>query len=76
MKIIQKSDNTAEDNLCDINNVEIRQDLPRDERIKDFIHQIKNPYCFLCGDVVVEVEYSTNGVSIDDCLREYLQGQE
>ena len=33
------------DKLVDIRDVVINTDLPKEERIKDYIRQIKNPYC-------------------------------
>ena len=41
------------DSLADINNVQINKHLPREKRIAEFLWQIKNPYCFRCGKVVV-----------------------
>lgn len=33
----------------DIRDVEIDPEQPKEERIKSFIRQIKNPYCFKVG---------------------------
>ena len=33
------------DELVDIRDVKINTDLPQEERMKDFVKQIKNPYC-------------------------------
>ena len=73
MKKLHNEGFEEENRLCDINDVTIRMDLPQEERIKDYLRQIKNPYCFRCGDIIVEVEYGADGLSIDDCLKEYLQ---
>ena len=42
-----------ESELVDISTVKINTDLPVKERIKDYIRQIKNPYCYLDHGVVV-----------------------
>jgi hypothetical protein len=47
--------------------------LPIAERIEQYLTQIKNPYCFLCGKTPVQVSFSTDGKSIDDAVFSYLQ---
>ena len=39
-------DLTTPDTLVDINDRSVNKDLPKPERIKEYIRQIKNPYCF------------------------------
>lgn len=51
----------------------IDRTLPKEERIKDFIRQIKNPYCYKCGDVVVKVEFSDTDLTLEDCMEHYLR---
>jgi len=41
--------------LVDIKTVKVNTDLPVEERKKDYIRQVKNPYCFKCGKVVVKM---------------------
>ena len=62
-------DLTNSDTLVDINDISVNNDLPKPERIKEYIRQIKNPYCFKCGNFVVTVKYSDKGLSIEDCLQ-------
>ena len=57
------------ESLVDINDISVDKNLPKSERIKEYIRQIKNPYCFKCGDFVVIARYSNNGLSIEDCLQ-------
>ena len=47
----ERNRNTFEE-LVDIRDVKIDRTLPSDERIRSFIEQIKNPYCFKVGDTV------------------------
>lgn len=62
-------DLTNTDALVDINDISVNKDLPKPERIKEYIRQIKNPYCFKCGNFVVTAKYSDKGLSIEDCLQ-------
>lgn len=62
-------DLTNPDTLVDINDISVNKDLPKPERIKEYIRQIKNPYRFKCGNFVVTAKYSDKGISIEDCLQ-------
>lgn len=57
------------DELVDINDVKVSKDLSKQERIAEFIKQIKNPYCFKCGNFIVKARYTDNGLSMEDCLQ-------
>ncbi len=63
------------DELADIEKIEIDKNLPVKERIKEFVRQIKNPYFFRCGKLIVQVEYSDTDKSINDCLKEFIDSQ-
>ncbi len=39
--------------LVDIRDVTVDKELPREERITEFVRQIKNPYRFKCGRFTV-----------------------
>lgn len=58
--------------LADIRDVSVDQSLPKEERIAEFLRQIKNPYCFRCGKFTVRAQFSSNGMSLEDCLKEIL----
>ena len=58
--------------LADIREVSIDPKLPKEERIAEFLRQIKNPYCFKCGKFTVRAQFSDNGVSLEDCLKQIL----
>ena len=47
---------------------------PREERLRDFIQQIKNPYCYLDGKTVVKISFTNTATTIEDCLENYLRG--
>ncbi|MBR1444050.1 MAG: hypothetical protein IJ583_11030 [Firmicutes bacterium] len=57
------------DSLADINEFNVDNELSKKERIKEFIRQIKDPYRFKCGDIIVESRYSANGLFYEDCLQ-------
>lgn len=58
--------------LKDIKDVIIDTSLPRDERVRNYIAQIGNPYCYLDGGVVVSISYANTEVSLQDRLRSYV----
>ncbi len=64
-KIIDRS------KLKDINQVIIDPSKPPEERIKSFIEQIGNPYCYLDNGVVVQISYADTTVSLHDRLLSY-----
>lgn len=57
--------------LTDISAIHIRQDLPHNEKVLAFLEEIKNPYCFLCGNIPVRVCFSDNGPKLDQTLQDY-----
>jgi len=58
--------------LIDIGDVVIRKDLPKNERIADFVRQIKNPYCYKHGKSIVKIRFSDTEETIEDQLENYL----
>ena len=52
--------------LVDIRDVVIDKSLPLEERVKSYVEQIKNPYCFKVGDVVVRVSYAGKDKTLTD----------
>lgn len=60
------------DNLTDIQNVSVDPNLSREERIVEFVRQIKNPYHFKCGKFTVQAQFAKDGASLEDCLQSIL----
>ena len=58
--------------LVDIRDVSVDQSLPKEERIAEFLRQIKNLYCFRCGKFTIRARFADNGVSLEDCLKQIL----
>ena len=46
----------------------------QDDRLRDFIRQIRNPYCYLDGKTVVKISFSKTDTTLEDCLEHYLRG--
>lgn len=53
--------------LVDIRHVHIDTSLPVKERVVDYVRQVKNPYCYRCGDTVVKISFAGKK-SLEDCL--------
>jgi hypothetical protein len=54
--------------LVDIRDVRVNKALPREQRISEFVRQIKNPYLFKCGQFTVHVGFTANGISLEECI--------
>ena len=54
--------------LVDIQEVHVNRALPREQRISEFVRQIKNPYLFKCGHFTVSVGFTANGISLEECI--------
>ena len=63
---MQNQTNSAE--LVDIRDVNVDKNLPKQERIAEYIRQIKNPYHFKCGKFTVKVRFAESGPSLEDSL--------
>jgi hypothetical protein len=59
--------------LVDLQTVEIDASLPPQQRMASFLEQIRNPYCFRVGDMVVKTKYSESGPSFEDSLVAMIQ---
>lgn len=60
-------------NLVDIRDVSVDRNLPKRERIAEYVRQINDPYHFKCGKFDVTVKYADNGVTLEDCLQKLLE---
>ena len=55
--------------LVDIREVQIDKSMPRDERVAEFVRQIRNPYHFRCGKFVVTARFAEDGPTLEECLQ-------
>lgn len=60
--------------LVERSTIRLNPDAPREERLREFIRQIKNPYCYLDGKTVVKITFSKTDTTLEDCLEHYLRG--
>ncbi|MCM1061969.1 MAG: hypothetical protein NC452_17005 [Eubacterium sp.] len=61
------------DELVDIRTVAVNNELPKKERIADFVRQIKNPYLFRCGKYTVKAVFSEDGRTLEDCVKSLIK---
>jgi hypothetical protein len=55
--------------LVDLRDVYIDLEQPRQERIADYIRQVRDPYHVKCGKYVLEFRFAEDGPPMEDCLR-------
>ena len=67
--------NVRKKELVDIREVSVDYSLPKEERIKSFIEQIQNPYCFLCNGTVVKVVFEDNEHTVEERMIQYFRGK-
>jgi len=60
--------------LVQRSSVRLDPSAPKEERLRDFIQQIKNPYCYLDGKTVVKISFASTDTTMEDCLEHYLRG--
>lgn len=63
-----ESHDGADTGLVDIRDVSVDAALPKEERIAEFVRQIKNPYRFRCGAFKVTAKFNKDGPTLEDCL--------
>lgn len=61
--------------LKDIRDAHVNTELPKKERILDFIRQIGNPYCYRHGDYVVKVSFADTDVTLEDRMLSYIRSK-
>lgn len=59
--------------LVDINDISVNKRLPQGERLKNFVRQIGNPYCYKCGEAVIKVSFSNTTATLEDRIENYLK---
>jgi len=58
--------------LVDIRDISIDTGLPRQERLLDYLRQIKNPYCYKHGKTVIKVKFADTEATLEDQLENFL----
>ena len=57
--------------LVDVTQIKIDENLSKEERVAEFLRQVKNPYCFRVGNMIVKNVYSNDGVSLRDRFEQF-----
>ena len=63
---------SARESLFDIRDVKLDSSMEQADRVRSFIQQVKNPYRFKVGDVVVNVAYTNGGATLNECFADML----
>lgn len=59
--------------LVDIRDTKVDADKPLPERMMDFVRQVRNPYCFRCGDTIVKVSYADTTVTMEERMEGFFR---
>lgn len=62
------------ENLVQISSVKVNENLSKEEKLADYLKQIKNPYCYMDGDIKVNIVFSDTEITFEEALKNYLQG--
>ena len=54
--------------------ITVDPDLDKKDHLIEVIRKLKNPYCYLVGDVVVKLDFLETERTMNDCVRGYLAG--
>ncbi len=52
--------------LVDITEISLEGCRTKEEKIRSFLEQVGNPYCYRVGNVIVKTRYSENGGSFHE----------
>ena len=59
----------SQNKLVDISTVSVNKDLPKQEKIAEYVRQIRDPYHYRCGTFTITARFSKDGPTIEDCLQ-------
>ena len=59
--------------LVDLSSIEIDGEKSKQERMLDYLRQVKNPYYFKVGDVAVRLVFDEGGRSFQERMEELVQ---
>lgn len=60
--------------LVHIEEVSIDAFLSAEKRMLAYLDEVKNPYCFLCGNTPVKVCFSSEGEDLSEKVKVYFSG--
>lgn len=68
-----KLEDISLDDVDEISSIKIDRRKSSNERILDFLSEVKNPYVFKVKGRLVRMNFSENGPTADDCLTQCLK---
>ena len=73
LEIIKNIDIAAieRDTLVDIKDVHINPSHATTQKMQSYFEQIKNPYCFLCGDTPVRIRFVSDEKTLSESIGNY-----
>lgn len=66
-------DEVNRNELVDIQDIAVESQLPKEERIADFIQKIKNPYLCKCGNMVIHSVFEETDITLIERLTQYFR---
>jgi hypothetical protein len=73
--ILTKNNTFNGDETVDIQNITVNGKLPKNQRIMQFIEDIKDPYHYKCEGTLITVKYADTPFRIQYCLNNYINGK-
>lgn len=58
--------------LADIGKIRIDRKKSVEEKKRQYLNQVKNPYLVKVGDIMVKIRFANNGVSFEDAFENLL----
>ena len=58
--------------LADIGKIRIERKKSVEEKKRQYLNQVKNPYLVKVGDTMVKIRFANNGVSFEDAFENLL----
>ncbi len=74
-KVYQIALKRNDPDLVDIETVKIDTGLAVEDRLRQYVGLIGNPYCYRSGDLVVNVEYSDKQTRIQGCVERIISNR-
>ena len=60
------------EDLADISRIRTDRGKSREERIRQYLRQVGNPYLVRVGDTMVKIRFANNGISFEDAFESLL----
>ncbi len=54
--------------LVNIEDIEVNTELPKEERLLEFIKKVKNPFCYICNGMIIKTSYSDTKETLENRL--------